>query len=46
MKRQKRTKGAIVEIPLNNGYHTYGRVLKSGMAFYDLKSNLRDKKAS
>jgi hypothetical protein len=38
VKRQKRTMGAIVRIPLQKGYHTYGRVLKSGMAFYDLKS--------
>lgn len=39
VKRQKRTAGAIVKIPLQKGYHTYGRILKSGIAFYDFKSN-------
>ena len=38
VKRQKRTTGGIVKIPLQKGYHAYGRILKSGMAFYDLKS--------
>jgi hypothetical protein len=38
VRKQKRTIGSIVEIPLHKGYHGYGRVLKSGMAFYDLKS--------
>lgn len=42
VKRQKRTVGAIVKIPLQKGYHTYGRILKSGMAFYDLKSKKED----
>lgn len=42
VKRQKRTVGAIVKIPLQKGYHTYGRILKSGMAFYDLKSKSED----
>ena len=32
-KRQQLTAGAIVKIPLENGYHTYARIL---MAFYDI----------
>ena len=35
LKRQQRTVGSIVKIPLENGYHTYGRILKAGLAFYD-----------
>ena len=29
-KRQKRTVGSIVKIPLEGGYHTYARILKDG----------------
>ena len=35
MKRQQRTVGAIVQVPLENGYHTYARILKTRLAFYD-----------
>ena len=35
-KRQQRTIGAIVEIPLKNGFHTYARILEVEMAFYDI----------
>ncbi len=36
MKRQQRTVGAIVEIPLENGFHGYARILKTRLAFYDV----------
>ncbi len=35
-KRQQHTIGAIVKIPLENGYHSYGRILKVQVAFYDI----------
>ena len=38
LKRQQRKVGSIVKIPLEGGYHTYGRVLKSGVAFYDART--------
>ncbi len=44
-KRQQRTVGSIVKIPLERGYHSYARILKSPyFAFYDLraKENLSD----
>lgn len=37
-KRQKRTVGAVVKIPLEEGYHTYARILKNAFAFYDLRT--------
>lgn len=37
-KRQQRTIGAIVKIPLENGYHTYARILEYGLAFYDSRT--------
>lgn len=38
MKRQRRTVGAIVKIPLENEYHTYARILEYGLAFYDSRT--------
>jgi len=38
LKRQQRTVGAIVKIPLEDGYHTYGRILDYGVAFYDART--------
>jgi len=39
MKRQQRTIGSIVKLPLDKGYHTYARILKSPyFAFYDLRT--------
>ncbi len=38
-KKQQRTIGAIVKIPLENGYHTYARILKSRLAFYDSRTS-------
>ena len=39
-KKQQRTIGAIVKVPLEKGgYHTYARILKSPyFAFYDLRT--------
>jgi hypothetical protein len=37
-KRQQRTVGSIVKIPLERGYHSYARILKSPyFAFYDFR---------
>ena len=36
LKRQQRTIGSIVEIPLNNDYYTYARILDNFMAFYNI----------
>lgn len=36
LKRQHRTVGALVKIPLVGGYHSYGRILEVEMAFYDI----------
>ncbi len=38
LKRQQRTLGAIVKIPLENGFHTYARILETRMAFYDART--------
>lgn len=38
IKRQKRTIGAIVKIPLEKGFHTYARILKYDFAFYDIRT--------
>ncbi len=38
LKRQKRTVGSIVKIPLEDGYHTYARILDYGVAFYDART--------
>ncbi len=38
LKRQHRTLGAIVKIPLENGFHTYARILETRMAFYDART--------
>ncbi len=35
-KKQQRTIGAIVEIPLNDGYKTYARILDEYFAFYNI----------
>lgn len=37
-KKQQRTIGAFVKIPLEDGYHTYARILKSRLAFYDSRT--------
>ena len=38
--KQIRRKGAIVKIPLGNGYHTYARILsEASFAIYDAKTN-------
>lgn len=42
MNRQQRTVGAIVEIPLENGYHTYARILENDLAFYDIRTKSND----
>lgn len=39
MKRQQRTVGAIVKIPLEKGSHSYARILKTRLAFYDVCTN-------
>jgi len=39
LKRQQRTVGAIVKIPLENDFWTYARILEVKMAFYDAKTN-------
>lgn len=38
LKRQKRTVGSIVQIPLEKGYHTYAQTLEDLFAFYDCKT--------
>ena len=38
MKRQQRTVGAIVKIPLENGHHSYARILQTRLAFYDIRT--------
>jgi Immunity protein 26 len=39
MKRQQRTIGAIVKIPLKDGFHSYALVLdKASIAVYNLKT--------
>ncbi len=39
LKRQQRTVGAIVKIPLENGFHTYARILEeASLAFYDART--------
>jgi len=38
VKRQKRTIGAIVKVPLEKGFHTYARILKYDFAFYDFRT--------
>jgi len=40
LKRQQRTVGALVKIELEDGYHTYCRVLETGGAFYDCRTNV------
>ncbi len=37
-KRQKRVVGDIVKIPLENGFHTYARVLETTFAFYNFRT--------
>jgi len=37
-KRQQRTVGAIVKIPLQNGTFTYGRILENHFAFYEVQT--------
>jgi len=37
-KRQQRTVGAIVKVPLEDGYHTYSRILTDTFAFYDVRT--------
>jgi len=38
LKRQQRTVGAIVKIELEDGYHTYARILEVQLAFYDCRT--------
>lgn len=38
LKRQQRTTGAVVKIPLNDGYHSYARILDVDIAFYDIRT--------
>lgn len=38
LKRQTRTLGSIVKVPLENGFHTYARVLGVELAFHDLRT--------
>jgi len=39
MKRQRITKGGILKIPLEDGFHTYGRILPyESIAFYDCRT--------
>ena len=38
MKRQQRTIGSIVKVPLEEGYHTYARILETRLAFYDART--------
>ena len=35
-RRQQRTVGAVVKIPLERGFHTYARILEVEMAFYNI----------
>jgi hypothetical protein len=35
-KRQQRTVGAVVKIPLENGFHCYARILEDDFAFYNV----------
>ena len=35
-KRQQRTVGSIVEIPLEDGFHSYGHILETQIAFYNI----------
>lgn len=35
-KRQQRTIGALVKIPLEGDFHSYARILEQEMAFYDI----------
>ena len=37
-KKQQRTVGSIVKIPLENGFHGYGRILENDIAFYDFRT--------
>ena len=39
LKRQQRTIGSIVKIPLENGFWTYARILEDDFAFYDAKTD-------
>lgn len=36
LKRQQRIIGAVVKIPLENGFHSYARILEDECAFYDI----------
>jgi hypothetical protein len=38
IKRQQRTVGSIVKVPLEGGFHTYARILKTKFAFYDFRT--------
>ena len=43
MKRQQRTVGAVIAVPLPNGYRAHGRILKNAsFAFYDFVSPEED----
>lgn len=35
-KQQRRTVGSVVKIPLQDGFHTYARILTDDYAFYDI----------
>ncbi|GEM_PF-2143359 len=38
MKKPRLTKGVIIEIPLENNFHTYGRMMEFHVAFYDSRT--------
>jgi len=38
LKRQQRTVGGILQIELEDGYHTYARILPANIAFYDCRT--------
>jgi len=38
MKRQQRTPGAFLKVPIDDEYHTYARILQEGIAFYDCRT--------
>ncbi len=38
LKRQIKTVGSVVKIPLENGYHSYARILEILIAFYDIQT--------
>ena len=45
LKRQQRTVGAIVRVPLENGYRSYARILEDELAFYDIYTQKEESEA-